>query len=151
MRRAGSRREYTPQLIVNGQKGVVGSRDEDVTDALGAASLALPVDIAVGAKMLDVTVGPAATGTEAMVWLVTFKDHAQVQIDRGENAGRTMDYTQIVTGRQMLGMWNPATGTHLKLPLSELQADGSNGAAILVQTDKDGLPGPILGAASVKL
>lgn len=146
-----SSRIYTPQLIVNGQKGVVGSRDDDVTEALGAATLDLPVDISLGTKMIDVTVGPAANGPEAMVWLVTFKDHAQVQIDRGENAGRTMDYTQIVTGRQMLGMWDPATGTHLKLPLSELQADGSNGAAILVQADKDGLPGPILGAASVRL
>jgi hypothetical protein len=146
-----SSRIYTPQLIVNGQKGVVGSRDKDVTDALGAATLALPVEIVVGDKMIDVTVGADATGAQAMVWLVTFKDHAQVQIDRGENAGRTMDYTQIVTGRQMLGMWDPATGTHLKLPLSQLQADGSNGAAILVQTDNNGLPGPILGAASVRL
>jgi hypothetical protein len=146
-----SSRIYTPQLIVNGQKGVVGSRDKDVTDALGAATLALPVEIVVGDKMIDVTVGADANGAQAMVWLVTFKDHAQVQIDRGENAGRLMDYTQIVTGRQMLGMWDPATGTHLKLPLSQLQADGSNGAAILVQTDNNGLPGPILGAASVRL
>ena len=146
-----SSRIYTPQLIVNGQKGVVGSRDKDVTDALGAATLAVPIEIAVGDKMFDVTVGPGASGTEAAVWLVTFKDHAQVRIDRGENAGRTMDYTQIVTGRQMLGMWDPATGTHLRLPLSELQVEGSNGAAILLQGDKDGLPGPILGAASVRL
>lgn len=146
-----SSRIYTPQMIVNGQKGVVGSRDKDVTDALGAATLSLPVEVAVGAKMLDINVGPGQAGTQAMVWLVTFKDHAQVQIDRGENAGQMIDYSQIVTGRQMLGMWDPATGTHLKLPLSELQADGSNGAAILVQTDKDGLPGPILGAASVRL
>jgi hypothetical protein len=146
-----SSRIYTPQLIVNGRKGVVGSRDQDVTEALGGATLALPVEISVGDRMLDVTVGPGAAGADAMVWLVTFKDHAQVQIERGENAGRTMDYRQIVTGRQMLGMWDPATGTHLKLPLSELKADGSNGAAILVQTDKDGLPGPILGAASFRL
>ena len=146
-----SSRIYTPQIIVNGQKGVVGSRDKDVTDAVGAATLAVPAVIEVGDKMFDVTVGPGAAGAEAAVWLVTFKDHAQVKIDRGENAGRTMDYTQIVTGRQMLGMWDPATGTHLKLPLSQLQADGSNGAAILVQTDNNGLPGPILGAASVRL
>ena len=68
--------------------------------------------------MLDVTIDPQSGGAEAMVWLVTFKDHAQVAIERGENAGRTMDYTQIVTGRQMLGMWDPDGGTHLKLPLS---------------------------------
>ena len=146
-----SSRIYTPQLIVNGQKGVVGSRDKDVTEALGAATLALPVEVTVGDKMFDITVAPDATGTEAVVWLVKFKDHEQVKIDRGENAGQTVDYTQIVTGRQMLGMWDPASGTHLKLPLSELQADGSNGAAILVQTDNNGLPGPILGAASVRL
>ena len=30
-------------------------------------------------------------------------------------------------------------------------AHGSNGAVILVQTEKDGLPGAILGAASVQL
>ena len=102
---------YPVSVIVNGQKGVVGSHDKDVSDALGAAALSLPVEITVGTKMLDVTVGPSAGGTEAMVWLVTFKDHAQVQIDRGENAGQLIDYRQIVSGRQMLGMWDPATGT----------------------------------------
>ena len=94
---------------------------------------------------------PAPAGSEATVWLVTFKDHASVSIDRGENAGRMMDYSQIVTGRQMLGMWDPAAGTHLKLPLSEIMTEGANGAVVLVQTDKNGLPGPILGAASVQL
>jgi hypothetical protein len=147
----GSSRIYTPELVVNGAKGVVGSRDSEVTDALGGAALALPVALKVGGKMLEVTVGPRAEGGNAMVWLVTFKDHAQVAIERGENAGKTMDYTQIVTGRQMLGMWDPAAGTHLRLPLSELMVNGANGAAILVQADKDGLPGEILGAASVKL
>jgi hypothetical protein len=147
----GSSRIYTPQLIVNGNKGVVGSRDKEVSEALSAAVLNLPVGITVGDSMLNVTVGPQAGGANAMVWLVTFKDHAQVAIARGENAGKSVDYTQIVTGRQMLGMWDAVGGTHLKLPLSELTAGGANGAAILVQTDKAGLPGPILGAASVQL
>jgi len=142
---------FTPQLVINGQKGVVGSRDSEVTEAIGAAKLDLPVGLTLGANMLDVAVGPQAGGGNAMVWLITFKDHAKVAIERGENAGRTMDYTQIVTGRQMLGMWDPVAGTHLKLPLSELMTDGANGAVILVQSDKNGLPGPILGAASVQL
>jgi hypothetical protein len=37
------------------------------------------------------------------------------------------------------------------LPLSQLEAGGGNGAAIIAQTDQDGLPGPILGAASFRL
>src|ERR1700712_948942 len=44
----GSSRIYTPELIVNGSKGVVGSRDKEVSDALGTAALNLPVGITVG-------------------------------------------------------------------------------------------------------
>ncbi len=147
----GSSMIYTPELVVNGAKGVVGSRDNEVSSALAAASLGVPVAIVLDGDMLDVTVGPQAGGAEAGIWIVTFKDHASVAIDRGENAGRTMDYSQIVTGRQMLGMWDPAAGTHLKLPVSEIMGAGSNGAVILVQTEQAGLPGPILGAASIQL
>jgi hypothetical protein len=147
----GSSRIYTPQLIVNGRKGVVGSRDKEVSGAINEAALALPVTLTVVDQKLDVSVAAQPGGVDATIWLVTFKDHAQVVIERGENAGKTVDYTQIVTGKQMLGMWDAAAGTSLKLPLAELTADGSNGAVILVQSDKNGLPGPILGAASVLL
>jgi hypothetical protein len=142
---------YTPELVVNGARGVVGSRDGEVSTAVEGATLALPVSLAVEDKMVTITVGPQSGGHEAAVWLVTFKDHASVAIDRGENAGRTMDYTQIVTGQQMLGMWDPAQGTHLKLPLNEIMTGGANGAVIIVQADTDGLPGAILGAASLQL
>jgi hypothetical protein len=147
----GSSRIYTPQLIVNGLKGVVGSRDKEVEAALTEATLPLPVKLELKGDMLKVSVAPQAGTSAAIVWLVTYKDRAAVAIERGENAGKTIDYTQIVTGRQMLGMWEGAEGTVLKLPLSELSANGSNGAVILVQSDKDGLPGPILGAASILL
>ena len=147
----GSARIYTPQLIVNGRKGVVGSRDKEVSGAINEAALPLPVTLKIGDQKLEVTIAAQAGGADATIWLVTFRDHAQVMIERGENAGKTVDYTQIVTGKQMLGMWDAASGTNLKLSLTELTADGSNGAVILVQSDKDGLPGPILGAASVLL
>ena len=147
----GSSRIYTPQLIVNGAKGVVGSRDKEVTGAIDEAALSVPVGLTLTADTLEVTVDAKAGGSSAVVWLVTYKDHAAVVIERGENAGKTVDYDQIVTGKQMLGMWDAVAGTHLKLPISELTADGSNGAVILVQSDKGGLPGPILGAAQVQL
>jgi hypothetical protein len=147
----GSSRIFTPQMIVNGLKGVVGSRDNDVEGALAEARLELPVKLELKGDMLKVSVAAKPGSGSAMVWLVTYKDHAAVLIERGENAGKTIDYTQIVTGKQMLGAWEGAEGTTLKLPLSELSANGSNGAVILVQSDKDGLPGPILGAASILL
>ena len=57
----------------------------------------------------------------------------------------------MVTGRQMLGMWDTVAGRHLKLRLSELMTEGANGAVILVQSEKNGVPGPIMGDASVQL
>jgi hypothetical protein len=147
----GSSRIYTPQMVVNGTKAVVGSRAGDVNDAINDAQLAVPVDLVLGQDVLDVSVGAQPGGKDATVWLVTFKEQKQVRIERGENAGKLVDYTQIVTGRHLLGMWDADKGTHLKLPLSQLMTGASDGAAILVQSDKDGEPGPIIGAASVEL
>ena len=45
-------------------------------------------------------------------------------------------------------MWDPVAGAQLKMPLKDVMADGADGIAVLVQGETDGLPGPILGAAS---
>ncbi|MEO6396206.1 MAG: DUF1223 domain-containing protein [Devosia sp.] len=148
----GSSRIFTPQLVVNGRSGVVGSNQKDVTGAInGAARLSVPVALELGGDMLEVSVGGKPGGREAVIWIVTYTDKAAVQISRGENAGKTVDYTSIVTGKQVLGMWEPENGSHFRLPLAELMEGGSNGAVILVQEERDGLPGPIVGAASVQL
>lgn len=144
----GSSRIFTPQIVVNGTEGVVGSRRQEVAIALQNTQLELPVELQTRGDMLKIIIGPKAGLSEAMVWLVTFIDRAEVEIERGENQGKKIAYTQIVTGRQVLGMWEPATGTTLKLPLAEILVEPANGAAILVQEDRNGMPGRILGAAS---
>jgi hypothetical protein len=144
----GSSRIFTPQLVVNGHKGVVASRRGDVGSAVDTAALKLPVNLKSSGDMLEIDI-PADSGMgEAVVWLVTFLDKADVTIDRGENEGKTIAYTQIVTGRQVLGMWEPGSGAHLKLPLNEVLVAPANGAVVMVQQENAGLPGPILGAAS---
>ena len=144
----GSSRIFTPQLVVNGSKSVVASRRSEVGGAVEGAALSLRVALTSAGDMLEIDIPGDATMGEAVVWLVSFIDQADVKIDRGENGGKTIAYTQIVTGRQVLGMWEPATGAHLKLPLSEVLAGTANGAVVMVQQEKAGLPGPILGAAS---
>jgi hypothetical protein len=148
----GSSRIFTPQLVVNGECGVVGNKRDKVDAALATTSMpTLEVDLAEsGNGILDVTIeGRSDEGIgEAVVWLVTYLNRAEVAIDRGENQGKTVAYTNIVTGRQVLGMWDPVKGASLKLPLDEVLSGESDGAAILVQQDRNGLPGPILGAAS---
>ncbi|HEY8576506.1 MAG TPA: DUF1223 domain-containing protein [Devosia sp.] len=144
----GSSRIYTPQMVVNGAKGVVGSRRGEVHGALQGASLPLTVDIAQHGDMLKIDISPDLDFENAVVWLVTYLDRVDVSIDKGENAGKSMVYTQVVTGRQALGMWEGASGADLKLPMGEALAAGSSGIAVVVQQEHDGLPGPILGAAT---
>ena len=148
----GSSRIFTPQLVVNGECGVVGNKRDKVDAALSTAAMPpLEVKLAdAGNDTIDVSIaGRSDAGLgEAVVWLVTYLNRAEVAIDRGENEGKKVAYTHIVTGRQVLGMWDPAKGAALKLPLGDVLTGQSDGAAILVQRDKNGLPGPILGAAS---
>ena len=144
----GSSRIYTPQMVVNGAKGVVGSKRSQVHGALDGASLPLQVDIKRAGDMLKIAVAPDADFSDAVVWMVTYLERADVEIDKGDNAGKSMVYTQVVTGRQLLGMWEGATGADLKLPLPEVLSVGNSGIAVLVQQDRNGLPGPILGAAT---
>jgi hypothetical protein len=144
----GSSRIYTPQMVVNGAKGVVGSRRSEVHGAIDGAALPLAVDIDRDGDMLKVTIPPNTSLEDAVVWMVTYLDRADVAIDKGENAGKTMVYTQVVTARQPLGLWEGATGANLKLPLPEILNDDSTGIAVIVQQENNGLPGPILGAAT---
>src|SRR5690349_3956412 len=98
----GSSRIFTPQLIVNGRDGVVASRKSEVQGAVEGAALELPVELSASGDMLDISIPPNAALDEAVVWLVSYLDKADVKIDRGENEGKTVAYTQIVTGRQIL-------------------------------------------------
>ena len=143
----GSSRIYTPQMVVNGKKAVVGSRRSEVHSALDQASMPLDVELTNQGDMLRIAIEPDASLDDAVVWLVTYLDRADVAIETGDNAGKSMVYTQVVTGRQMLGMWEAQTGAQIKLPLEELRGDANGGFAVLVQQERNGLPGPILGAA----
>lgn len=144
----GSSRIYTPQMVVNGAKGVVGSKRNQVHGALDGSSLPLSVDIVHQGDMLKIAIPADANLDNAVVWMVTYLKRADVGIEKGENAGKSMIYTQVVTGRQVLGMWESDTGASLKLPLPETLGGANNGVAVIVQQERDGLPGKILGAAT---
>lgn len=144
----GSSRIYTPQMVVNGSKAVVGSRRTEVHDAVSEAALPLSVNLHRSGDMLKISVPPDARLPNAVVWLVTYIDRAEISIDRGDNAGKSMVYTQVVTGRQILGMWEAHSGAELKLPLTEMLGAGNTGLAVVVQQESKGLPGAILAAAT---
>lgn len=119
-RAAGTNRLYTPQMIVNGERSMAGSNAEEVSSALANANLALAVDVE--AESQDVVIlraGPRSGLGEAIVWLVPFRNGAEVDVSSGDNVGQRLSYSHIVTSRQPVGMWNPAEGTEIRIPVPE--------------------------------
>ncbi|WP_332713545.1 DUF1223 domain-containing protein [Pelagibacterium mangrovi] len=145
----GKMRIYTPQMVINGQTAVVGSDAVEAQRAIDEAVSPLAVTLRANGEDSVTFAAPAdATLSPAIVWIVTYRDSAQVEIERGENSGRALAYTHIVTGRQAIGMWNPREGAEIVIPLEEILGTHSDGAAVIVQEKNGQWPGRILGASA---
>ena len=157
----GDREVYTPQVVVNGIVHVLGSDKAAIEQAIAqtrqsAAPLTLPMTIAVADGKLSVNV-PAANGENASaeVWLCPITGKAQVAIERGENRGHTLAYTNVVRRWVKLGDWSGKAET-FSVPMAELaDADFSlrdiDRVAVIVQSGVAAKPGLMLGAATTSL
>jgi hypothetical protein len=149
----GKREVYTPQAVINGRVHVKGGKREAVAGALTELENrgeGMSVDINVTRSgesvMIDAAAAPGEKGDAHLV-LVHFDPIKAVEIERGENKGQTITYANPVTSVQTAGMWH-GKAQRFELPRSEVNKKG--GCAILLQSvNKEGLPGPILGAAVV--
>ncbi|MBU1176089.1 MAG: DUF1223 domain-containing protein [Alphaproteobacteria bacterium] len=144
----GEARIYTPQLVVNGGEEFVGSRRAEVVSAIAGTDLPVPLALSENNGMLAVSAGGNNAYPSARLWLVTFRSSASVTVERGENRDRVLDYSHIVTSRQIIGMWDRDNGVSVTLPVADLLGSQSDGAAILIQEDLGGRPGRILGGTS---
>lgn len=144
-RRAGERSIYTPQMVIGGDEKVVGFDPSEVARLIAkeqAEQAAASVELHREADRLTVHLAPLAApvGT-AEVQLVRFLPEASVDILRGENAGKTVVYTNIVTEMQQIGTWDGTAPVGL-----EVAVEGDEAIAVLVQADGQG---PVLGAARI--
>jgi hypothetical protein len=100
---------YTPQFIINGAESPkAGQRAEVAALIQKYAHLAPVVDLSirrVGASY-DVILQNAQSSGGYDVQLVSVSPLETVEISRGENAGRRVDYANSVTGWQDLGRWD---------------------------------------------
>jgi hypothetical protein len=144
---------YTPQAVIDGRHHVAGSVRSEIDGALAANSGGLSVPIAMAPKGDAVTVSVGASPSDmphATLWLVLYDKAVTVPIGRGENSGKTITYTNVVRKMRPIAMWTGAAMS-VDLPKSEMEHAKADSAAVLLQTEvKDGLPGPILGAATIR-
>jgi len=125
---------YTPQLVVDGARHVVGSDRRAVAAAIAAAeaeraaapAVALALSRANDGLAIEVG-GGAGTGR---LWLVGFDSEQVTAVASGENAGRTLRQANVVRALDAAGDWNgKATRIAAPRPVGErvavlLQAPG---------------------------
>ena len=138
-RRFNGGQVYTPQMVVDGTRDVVGSDRAAVVAALRAAAepiAAAAVDFA--ADRRSVAIG-GGTGNGSVL-LVRFLLHRTTRVAAGENAGRVLDDADGVEALTKLGAWDGAAARFAITPPGP-----GEGIAVLVQA----ADGHMLGAAAV--
>lgn len=143
----GDRRSvYTPEMIVNGETDIVGAKPMELAKAIAEhaartplVDLALSRDgnvIAVQASALDANIGPMN------IQMLRYTAEETTKIKRGENAGKTLRYTNVVEGLTVLGAWDGAA------PLSmTFDASSEKPVVVIIQAQKSG---PILAAGVLR-
>jgi len=130
---------YTPEIVVDGRSGHIGSRRSEVDAAIAAARSASAsgpkVSVARGASGVTVEVGPGA-GAASLI-LIGFDTRHTTSIGGGENGGRTLIDSNVVRSIEPVAKWSGAP-VRRTVPLPA----GEHVAALLQASD-----GTILGAA----
>ena len=153
-RALGERQVYTPQAVVNGRAHFVGSRKSRITDAaeqlaLAGEGLTVPIKLTAEGNVISVSVEGVPAAKSATLYAVYYNAEEAVNIQRGENAGKTITYSNIVGKMEMLGMTG-AQGIAMHFSVDDIRQKGFTDCALILQTKTaDGMPGPIIGASVI--
>ena len=138
----GSTRIYTPQMVIDGRRDVVGSNRPRVLAALDAAAAeaapAVPLSVARRGETLEIAIGEGEG--PGRVLLVGFDPRRETAIPRGENAGRTVAQANVVRSLAWVAEWEGEA-----IAFARPMPAGEDVALILQAPD-----GRILGAAVVE-
>jgi hypothetical protein len=135
----GNTQVYTPQLVIEGTREMVGSHREEVLAAVREARPEAIAPVAFAVDRRSVTIGAAGMpGASGTALLVRFVEKRTTQIGAGENARRTADDRNGVEALETLGAWQGKEVTFSVEPPS-----ANHGIAVLVQA----ADGRMLGAA----
>ena len=136
---------FTPQIIVGGKDRVMGAKAMKVMDLIDTqAQTPTPVALTLArdAGTLSVVLSAERSIGPADVQLVRYRPSATVHIKRGENAGRTFDYANIVTDWKVLGRWDGQAPLRLSVEI-----EGDSPIVVIVQESGHG---PVLAAARLR-
>lgn len=139
----GNRRSvYTPQMVVQGQTDIVGAKPMKLFQAIADHAALAPkvdVDILREGNQLRISAQTLTDGVGPMtVHMLRYTPRQHTQIERGENAGKTLLSTNIAEGWTVLTHWDGAGPLDLAVEVA-----GDKPTVVIIQSD---IAGPILAA-----
>ena len=101
---------YTPEMVVDGRKGLVGSdrRAADAAIAAAATEHGAAPNLAVTRTGSGLSIKIAGGHGPASIVLVGYDPQHQTIVGRGENSGRSLVESNIVRSLRTIGQWNGA-------------------------------------------
>ena len=129
---------YTPEMVIEGSVGLVGSHRDEVNAAIARAKqgqLAGP-DISVGKDGENVAIRIGSGSENGKVLLIGFDHEHITKIGRGENGGRTLAESNVVRSIRPVGEWSGKP-----VNINERYPDGQDVAVVIESSD-----GKIVGA-----
>jgi hypothetical protein len=148
---------YTPQLVVDGRYGFVGSDGREASAAIQKAIRVRKVPMTISNVSRD---GNKATarielpldenfkGTQAILYVALADNRQESHVARGENGGRTLAHVAVTRVLKQVGPidFKAASTKEITLPVS-----GSGNGSRVVAFIQDPKTGHVLGVAEQKL
>lgn len=145
-RAAGATTIYTPQMVIGGVDHVIGSKPMEVMDNLRAhqaRDAQTQVHLSRSGETLSIKAAPFTRSAAPMiVQLVRYLPEQTVQINRGENAGKAIQYSNIVSSWQNLARWDGTSDLSISASVP-----GADAIVVILQQDRHG---PIVAAAELR-
>lgn len=130
---------YTPEMVVNGSVGLVGSHRDEVNAAIEQAKRDQnsSADVSVDKVGENVAIKIGSGNGNGKVLLIGFDREHTTKIGRGENGGRTLAESNVVRSIRPVGEWSGKP-----LQIDERFPEGQDVAVVIESSD-----GRIVGAA----
>lgn len=145
-KRMGSGSVYTPQMVVDGTDGMVGSDSGTIGHAIEKPRSGVAVSATRDDAGLKLAIGASPDAGSADIVVVAYSEKADTRVLRGENAGTVAHDFNIVRGYWTAGQWNGSAQT-LRVDAAKIPAEAS-AVAVLLQAPGQG---GILGATQLAL
>ena len=130
---------YTPEMVVDGMVGLVGSHRDEVNAAIEHAKrdqlTATDVNVDKAGENVAIRIGSGVG--RGRVLLIGFDHEHTTKIGRGENGGRTLAESNVVRSIRPVGEWSGKP-----LEIGQRFPEGQDMAVVIESAD-----GGILGAA----